>query len=46
VFHLPRAGAAHLELEAAELLLLLDGIELATIIRWPRYRVRRSAAPA
>ena len=28
------------------LLLLLDGIELATITRRPRYRVRRSATPA
>jgi hypothetical protein len=46
VFHLPRAGAAHLELEAGELLLLLDGIELATITRRPRYRARRSATPA
>jgi len=46
VFHLPRAGAAHLELEAAELLLLLDGIELATITRRPRYGVHRRAAPA
>jgi hypothetical protein len=26
-------------------LLLLDGIELATITRRPRYRVRRSTAP-
>ena len=46
VFHLPRAGAAHFELDAGELLLLLDGIELATITRRPRYRVRRSVAPA
>ena len=47
VFHLPRAGAAHLELEAADLTLLLDGIELTAVTRRPRYTVRRDmAAPA
>jgi transposase len=47
VFHLPRAGTAHLELEAADLTLLLDGIELTAVTRRPRYTVRRDvAAPA
>jgi hypothetical protein len=47
VFHLPRAGASHLELEAADLTLLLDGIELTAVTRRPRYTVRRDvAAPA
>jgi transposase len=41
VFHLPRAGARALELEAAELMLLLDGIELSAAIRRPRYRAQR-----
>ena len=44
VFHLPRAGAPHLELDAADLLLLLDGIELAAATRRPRYTVRRDQA--
>jgi hypothetical protein len=44
VFHLPRAGALRLELDAAELLLLLDGIELATATRRPRYIARPTAA--
>jgi hypothetical protein len=38
VFHLPRVGARVLELEAAELTLLLDGIELSAAQRRPRYR--------
>lgn len=46
VFHLPRRGVAHFELEAAALLLLLDGIELATVTRRPRYVARRTGAPA
>jgi transposase len=41
VFHLPRAGASQIELDAAELTLLLDGIELSAATRWPRYTVRR-----
>ena len=41
VFHLPRAGTSRLEFDAAELLLLLDGIELATATRQRRYRTRR-----
>jgi transposase len=41
VFHLPRAGARGLELDAAELTLLLDGIELSTARRHPRYRAPR-----
>jgi transposase len=44
VFHLPRAGAAALELDAAELFLLLDGIELTTARHRPRYRAPRSVA--
>jgi transposase len=44
VFHLPRAGTSRLELDAAELMLLLDGIELATVTRRPRYRARLEAA--
>ncbi len=44
VFHLPRPGAPRLELDAAELLLLLDGIELATATRRPRYLARPIAA--
>jgi transposase len=43
VFHLPRAGAPQLELEPAELMLLLDGIELTRATRHPRYTVRRAA---
>jgi transposase len=43
VFHLPRAGAPRLELDAADLMLLLDGIELAVAIRRPRYRARVGA---
>ena len=37
VFHLPRAGAAMLELDAADLTLLLDGIDLATAVRRRRF---------
>ena len=37
IFHLPRAGAAALELDAAELTLLLDGIDLATAARRRRF---------
>ena len=37
VFHLPRAGAATLELDAADLTLLLDGIDLATAVRRRRF---------
>jgi hypothetical protein len=44
VFHLPCRGAAHFELEAGELLLLLDGIELATVTRRPRYVARPGPA--
>jgi transposase len=47
VFHLPRAGTSHLEFEAADLMLLLDGIELTAVTRRRRYTVRRDlAAPA
>jgi transposase len=44
VFHLPRAGASHLEVDAAELMLLLDGIELTAATRRPRYIARRDVA--
>jgi transposase len=42
VFHLPRAEATHLELDAAELTLLLDGIDLAPARRRARFRRRGS----
>lgn len=41
VFHLPRAGAPHLELDAADLMLLLDGIDLGPATRHPRFTRRR-----
>lgn len=44
VFHLPRTPTTHLELEAADLMLLLDGIELTTATRRPRYRIGAPAA--
>ena len=44
VFHLPRTGAPTLELDAGELLLLLDGIELTTATRRPRFTPRVAAA--
>lgn len=37
VFHLPRADAATLELDAADLMLLLDGIDLTTAVRRRRF---------
>ena len=37
VFHFPVAAAPHLEVDAAELLLLLDGIELAHARRRARF---------
>jgi transposase len=37
VFHFPVAPAPHLELDAAELLLLLDGIDLAPARRRARF---------
>ena len=46
VFHFPRAATPHLEVDAAELMLLLDGIELTTAIRRPRFRRRLVAANA
>ena len=36
-FHLPRPGAAALELDAAELTLLLDGIDLTRAVRRRRF---------
>jgi transposase len=49
VFHLPRTTAAHLEIDAADLLLLLDGIELAHARRRPRFTLpvgERGARPS
>lgn len=46
VFHLPSATATHLEIEAAELTLLLDGIDLTHAARRPRWRPRLVAARA
>lgn len=43
VFHVPAASATHVELEAADLLLLLDGIDLQQAIRRPRWRPPRVA---
>ena len=40
VFHFPRAAATHLEVDAADLLLLLDGIELAQATRRARFTPR------
>ncbi len=44
LFHLPRAGAAALELDATELTLLLDGIDLGPATR--RARFTRRPVPA
>ena len=44
VFHLPAAGTTHVELDAAELLLVLDGIDLRAATRRPRWRPRLVAA--
>src|SRR6059036_331580 len=40
IFHLPRAGAAALELDAAELTLLLDRIDLGLATRRARFTPR------
>jgi len=40
VFHFPRAATTHLEVDAADLLLLLDGIELAQATRRARFTPR------
>jgi transposase len=42
VFHLPPATATHIELDAAELLLLLDGIDLAQAPRRSSPGARRA----
>ena len=39
-FHFPRAAATHLEVDAADLMLLLDGIELAQATRRARFTPR------
>ena len=44
VFHWPRAATTHLEIDAAELTLLLDGLDLAHATRRPRWRPRPVAA--
>jgi transposase len=44
VFHFPAASATHLEIDAADLTLLLDGIDLTHATRRPRWRPRRVAA--
>lgn len=44
VFHFPVAAATHLEVDAAELLLLLDGIELAHARRRTRFALPVGAA--
>jgi transposase len=46
IFHLPRAGAPALELEAAELLMLLDGIDLGPAQRRTRFTRPLAAAGA
>jgi transposase len=43
-FHFPAAPATHLEVDAAELLLLLDGIDLAPATRRARFTLRRGLA--
>jgi transposase len=40
VFHIPPATATHVELDAADLGLLLDGIDLAQAPRRPRFTPR------
>jgi len=44
VFHFPRAAATHLEVDAADLMLLLDGIDLAQATRRARFTPRLSLA--
>lgn len=44
VFHFPRAATTPLEVDAAELTLLLDGIDLTAAIRRPRFRQHRVVA--
>jgi len=44
VFHFPRAHATHLEIDAADLMLLLDGIELTQATRRARFTLRRVPA--
>jgi transposase len=46
VFHFPRADATHLEVDAAELTLLLDGLDLTHATRQRRFRPRLVAASA
>lgn len=43
VFHLPAVTATHVELDAADLVLLLDGIDLAQAARRARFTPRRVA---
>ncbi len=37
-FHFPKAEAAGVEVRAADLQMLLDGVDLASVKRWRRYR--------
>jgi len=46
VFHFPRAATTHLEVDAAELTLLLDGLDLTAVIRRPRFRRHLGVAGA
>jgi transposase len=46
VFHFPAAAATHVEVDAADLLLLLDGLDLTHARRRPRWRPRLVAAGA
>jgi transposase len=43
VFHFPPAAATHLEVDAAELLLLLDGLELTHVQRRARFALPAGA---
>ncbi len=45
VFHFPGSGAASVEVQAAELALLLEGIDLAGATRHRRYRRAVPVAP-
>ncbi len=44
IFHLPRAGATALELDATELTLLLDGIDVSQAKRHARFTPRVGGA--
>lgn len=46
VFRFPSTPGPHLELDAGDLLLLLDGVDLARARRQPRFTLRRVPAGA